>query len=96
MRVFGIAALTMAVICGSIIVSGWFAGVIRDVYERVFWAGALSAGLMVAVLAAAAWPGGTDDRRAITRTTWLLRAGLVLFVLAPTLCLAALVADFFL
>jgi hypothetical protein len=93
--VFAVGALTMAIICGAVIVSGWFAGVIRDDYERVFWAGALLAGLMVAVLAGAAWPGGRDDRRVVARIRLLTRVGLVLFVLAPALCIGALVADFF-
>ena len=85
----------MAVICAAIIVSGWFAGVIQDVYERFFWAGAMFSGLMIVVLAGAVWPGGADDRRVIRRVVVLTRAGLVLFVLAPALCIGALIADFF-
>ena len=91
----GVGAVTMAVICGAVIVSGWFAGVIEDHWERLFWAGALLAGLMVAVFAAAAAPGGADARRACTRIAVLLRVGLVLFVLAPALCILALVGDFY-
>jgi len=90
------AALSMAIICGAVIVSGWFAGVIEDQYERIFWAGAMLGGLMVAVFAAAAFPGGRDDNRVVRRVTLLLRAGLVLLVLSPTLCIVALVCDFFL
>lgn len=89
------AALSMAIVCGAVIVSGWFAGVIEDQYERVFWAGAILAGIMVSVFAAAAFPGGTDDAPVIRRVTVLLRVGLALFVLAPALCLSALVLDFF-
>jgi len=92
---FGIAALVMATVCGSIIVSGWFAGVIQDQYERVFWAGAIAAGLGVAVLGAAAVPGSTDDVRAVRRIRLLLRIGLVMFLAAPALCIGSLVADFF-
>ena len=94
-RLLTVAALTMAIICGAIIVSGWFAGVIEDVPERVFWSGAILNFVMVAVFAAAAFPGGTDDARAIARVTLLTRIGLVLFVLAPALCIGALVADFY-
>ena len=90
------AVLSMAIVCGAVIVSGWFAGVIEDQYERVFWAGAMLGGLMVAVFAAAAFPGGRDDIRVVRRVTLLLRAGLVLLVLSPTLCIVALVCDFFL
>jgi len=89
------AALTMAILCGAVIVSGWFAGVLVDRWERLFWAGALLGGLMVATFAAAAAPGGTDARRACLRITWLLRVGLLLFVLAPALCVVGLVGDFY-
>ncbi len=90
------AALAMAIVCGAIIVSGWFAGVMEDRFERVFWAGAMLAGLMVTVFAAAVFPGGTDDARVILRVTNLTRIGLILFVVSPALCIGALVADFFL
>lgn len=93
--VFVGTAVIMAVICGAVIVSGWFAGVIEDHAERVFWAGAVLGGLAVGVLAAAAFPGGDDDRRTIRRIRWLLRIGLVMFVIAPALCVGALVANFF-
>jgi len=86
----------MAVVCAGVIVSGWFAGVIQDSYERIFWAGALAAGAMIAVLAGAAWPGGDDDGRALRRSRVLTRLGLALLVVSPALCIGALVADFFL
>lgn len=89
------SATAMAVVCGAVIVSGWFAGVIQDRYERVFWAGAALSWVAVVAFAAAAFPGGASDARAITRVSWLIRAGLVLFAVAPTLCILALVADFF-
>ena len=94
--VFGVAALSTAIVCGAVIVSGWFAGAITDSYERVFWTGAVLAGVMNVVLAAAVWPGGADDRRVARRTVVLVRVGLALFVAAPALCIGALVADFFL
>lgn len=92
---FAVGALTMAIVCGAVIVSGWFAGVLIDRWERLFWAGALLGGVMVAVLAAAALPGGADARRACRRITWLSRVGLVLFVLAPAACILSLVGDFY-
>jgi hypothetical protein len=95
LALFGIAALVMAIVCGAIIVSGWFAGVIQDSYERVFWLGAILAGLGVAVLGAAAVPGGSDSGRAVRRIRNLTRAGLVMFLVAPALCIGSLVADFF-
>lgn len=87
--------LAMAIVCGAVIASGWFAGVMDDPAERVFWAGAILAGLTVAVLAAAAFPGWSDERREESRVRWTLRVGLVTGVLAPALCIGALIADFF-
>jgi MFS family permease len=92
---FGAAALSMAIVCGAVIVSGWFAGVIEDHWERLFWAGALLGGVMVAVFAAAAVPGGADARGTVRRIRVLVTVGLVLFVVAPGLCVLALVGDFF-
>ena len=88
-------AVVMAFVCGSIIVSGWFAGVIEDRAERVFWTGAVLAGVAFVAFAGAAFPGGPDDARVIRRVTLLTRVGLVLFVVSPALCIGALVADFF-
>jgi hypothetical protein len=87
--------LAMAILCGGIIVSGWFAGVMDDPAERVFWAGAILAGLTVAVFGAAAFPGGRDDVRDAARIRWTLRLGLLLAVLSPALCVGALIADFY-
>ena len=91
----GIGALTMATICGGIIVSGWFAGVLDDPPERVFWVGAVLAGLTVAVWALAAFPGWGDDGREITRIRRTIRLGLVLTLLSPTLCIGAMIVDFY-
>ena len=93
---FAVAALVMAIVCGAIIVAGWFAGVIEDHAERWFWAGAILNFIMVGVFAAAVFPGGDDDARAIRRVRLLTRVGLVLFIVAPAMCIGALVADFYL
>ena len=89
------AVLCVAVVCGAVIVSGWFAGVLVDSWERLFWLGFVLALVMVGVFAAAAAPGGRGARRASLRIAWLLRVGLVLFVLSPALCILALVGDFY-
>ena len=88
-------AAVFAIVCGAVIVSGWFAGVMEDHAERVFWAGAILAGLTLAVFAAAAFPGGADDARVIRRIRVLIRIGLVMFVAAPALCIGSLIADFY-
>lgn len=92
----GVGALSLAIVCGAVIVSGWFAGVLQDRFERWFWAGALLGLAMLVVFAIAAMPGGRDDRREVARIRRLLRAGLALLILAPLLCIGALVADFYL
>ena len=85
----------MAVVCSGVIISGWFAGVMDDRAERFFWAGAVLGFGNVAVLAAAVLPGGDDDARTARRIRLLVRLGLVLFVVAPALCIGSLVADFY-
>ena len=92
---FATCAIVMAIVCGAIIVSGWFAGVIEDHAERVFWAGAILALLGVLTLGAAALPGGDNDQVEIRRMRWLTRVGLVAFLIAPCLCIGAMVADFY-
>ena len=92
---FATAAIVMAIVCGAIIISGWFAGVIEDHAERVFWAGAILALLGVLTLGAAALPGGDNDQQEIRRMRWLTRIGLVAFLIAPCLCIGAMVADFY-
>ena len=95
MTLFVSSALVMAILCGAVIVSGWFAGVIDDEPERVFWVGAILELLMVFAFGAAAFPGGDDDARAIHRVRLLIRVGLVMFVIAPVLCLGALIVNFY-
>lgn len=90
-----VTGLTMAVICGGVIVSGWFAGVMTDRYERFFWAGAITAAVAVFVLAVASMPFGASDRAAIGRIRVLVTVGLLLFIAAVVLCVGAMIADFY-
>jgi hypothetical protein len=92
---FAASSVAMAIVCGAVIVSHWFAGVMVDNWERVFWAGTLTAGLMIVAFAAAAVPAGADPRRSCARIRWLLRIGLLLFVVSSALCVFGLVGDFF-
>ncbi len=95
LALLGITVFAMVTVCASVIVSGWFAGVIDDGPERWFWAGAVLEFLTIAVFVAAAFPGGSDDTATIRRTVTLTRVGLVLFVVAPVLCIGALIVDFY-
>lgn len=88
-------ALVMSIICGAVIVAGWFAGVIDDRAERFFWAGAILGFVAIVILGLAALPGGDDHLRTTRRVRWMLRAGIVLFLFSPALCIAALIADYY-
>ncbi|MDO7880826.1 hypothetical protein [Antiquaquibacter soli] len=88
-------ALVMSILCGAIIVAGWFAGVIDDRAERFFWAGAILGFVAIVILGLAALPGGDDDVRTTRRVRWMLRAGILLFLFSPALCIAALIADYY-
>jgi arginine exporter protein ArgO len=90
-----VTGLGMAIICGAVIVSGWFAGVMTDRYERFFWGGAITAVVAVFVLAVASMPLGRDDGRAVVRMRVLVSVGLALYLLAIVLCVGAMVADFY-
>lgn len=94
--VFGVIALSMTGICAGVIVSGWFAGVIEDRFERVFWLGAVLGLVAVLMAAVANLPLARDDVRAGRAIRLLLRIAIGCFVIAPVLCLGALAADFFL
>jgi hypothetical protein len=87
--------IAFAVVCGAIIVSGWFAGVLDDPAERVFWTGAVLGFVALVVLMSAVFPGWADDHREVRRLRWTLRVGLGLAILSPVLCIAALIADFY-
>ena len=93
--VFGVTALSMVIVCGAVIVSGWFAGVMTDRWERFFWAGAITAALAVFTSAIAAAPVGSGDRVAIQRIRTLTALGIALFIVAALLCVGALIADFY-
>lgn len=92
---FAVTAIVMAIICGAIIVSGWFAGVMTDRYERFFWGGAVLAAASVFVLAVASMPFGANDRSAVRRIRVLTTAGLGLYLVAVVLCIGAMIADFY-
>ena len=92
---FAVTALVMAIICGAVIVSGWFAGVMTDRYERFFWGGAVLAAVSVFMLAVASMPFGANDRGAIRRIRVLTTAGLGCYLVAVVLCIGAMIADFY-
>jgi hypothetical protein len=87
-------ALVGAVTVGSMRISGWSGGVLDNRIEPVFWAGAIFAGVGVILFGIAAMSAGTDDGSASLRIRRLLRAGLVLFISGPILCVTAVFVDY--
>lgn len=92
--VFGAALVTTAAVVAGLLVSGWHGGSLDNRVEPVFWAGALLGALGIVLLGVAAMPGGRNDRLALGITSWLLRLGILLLLVAPTLCILAVFLDY--
>ena len=87
------AAFTMAIECGAMIASGWFARAVTDRQELLFWGAGIIEVVMVAMFAGAAIPGGLNDVRQVRRITALTLLGVGLFIAAPALCVTAIMVN---
>ena len=87
---FATTILIVAISVGSMLVSGWHAGSLDNRVEWIFWAGAVVGAAGVATLGAATFPA----KRTLEGTNRLIRAGLLLFLVAPVLCVFAVMADY--
>lgn len=86
---FGAATVAAAVVVAGITIAGWGGGTLDDRIEPLFWAGAILGGLALALLGLATLP-----RRSAAIITALSRAGILLFLIAPTLCIVAIFVDY--
>ena len=77
-------SIVAAIVIGAMLISGWRAGSLDNNVEWIFWAGAILGGAGIACFGACV---STPRERVI-------RAGLLLFVSAPVLCVAAVIADY--
>ncbi len=82
-------ALVAGVVVAGITVAKWGGGILDNRVEPLFWAGAILGGLALAVLGLATLP-----RRSARLITALSRIGVVLFLVAPTLCIVAIFWDY--
>jgi hypothetical protein len=83
---FAATGIMVAVTLAGIRIAGYRPGVLDDSVEWVFWAGAILGAAGVGMLGVSAIPG-----RASTR---LIAAGMLLFLVAPVLCVFAVFADY--
>jgi hypothetical protein len=82
-------SLVAAVTIGAMLVAGWSGGRLENRIEVLFWAGAILGGVGIGLLGIATLPA---ERLGLIRG--LTRAGTVLFLVAPVLCVTAVFADF--
>ena len=87
---FATTTLVYAIAVGSMMISDWGAGVLDNRVEWVYWAGTILGAVGVILFAAAIFPA----RANLARTNGLTRAGLVLFLVAPILCVTAYMVDY--
>ena len=80
-----VAAITVA----AMLVSGWGAGVLRNDIEVLFWAGGILGGVGIALLGLATLP-----RERVGLITGLTRAGTLLFMVAPIMCVVSVFWDY--
>ena len=83
------ASLVAAVVVAGITVAKWGGGILDNRVEPLFWAGAILGGIALALLGLATLP-----RRSAVLITGLSRAGVVLFLIAPTMCIVAIFWDY--
>lgn len=83
---FAATGIMVAVTVAGIRIAGYRPGVLDNRVEWVFWAGAILGGAGVGMLGLAAVPGRASARA--------IGAGVVLFLVAPVLCVAAVFADY--
>lgn len=82
-------AVVAGVVVAGITIAGWGGGILDNRVEPLFWAGAILGAIAIALLGLATLP-----RRSAGLITGLTRAGVLLFLVAPTLCILAIFWDY--
>lgn len=90
---FSSTSIVVALVVGSMLVSGWRAGSLDNRVEWIFWAGAVLGAAGVASFGAATYPRSAHER-ALGVVNRFIRIGIILFVVAPVLCTFAAMADY--
>jgi hypothetical protein len=91
---FAGTGIVAAITVGAMLVGNWAAGILDNRVEWVFWAGAILGAIGIALFGVAAVSAGRDASRAARRASALVRAGMVLFIAAPVLCVVAVFTDY--
>lgn len=93
---FGATSVVAALVVGAMLVSGWHAGSLDNRIEWLFWAGAIFGATGIGCLGSAAFPslGQSGDGVRLQRRAAAIRAGLILFMGGPVLCVVAVFTDY--
>jgi hypothetical protein len=84
-------SLVGAIVVAGMLVAGWSGGRLDNRIEPLFWAGGVLGAVGIALLGLAALPVADPARRP---RRGLVRAGVILFLVAPVLCLTAVFGDY--
>ncbi len=90
---FAATSLVVAIVVGAMLVSGYRAGVLDNRIEWLFWAGAILGAAGIGCLGIASMPARASVT-SLRRASALIRAGLLLFMAAPVLCVIAVFTDY--
>jgi hypothetical protein len=83
---FAATGLMVAITVAGIRIAGYRPGVLDNSVEWVFWAGAILGAVGVGLLGVASISGRASPR--------MIGAGMLLFLIAPVLCVFAVFADY--
>lgn len=90
---FSSTSLVLAIIVGAMLVSGWRAGSLDNRIEWLFWAGAILAAAGTGCLGVASLPRSAPASEGRS-SAGLVRAGVLLFMTGPVLCVVAVFTDY--
>jgi hypothetical protein len=82
-------SLVAAITVGAMLVGGWGGGVLDNRIETLFWAGAILGAVGIALLGIATLPV-----QRVGLIIGLTRVGVLLFLVAPVLCVIAVFTDY--
>lgn len=82
-------SLVAAITVGAMLIGDWGAGVLDNRIETLFWAGAILGAIGIALLGIATLPV-----HRVGLIIGLTRAGVLLFLVAPVLCVIAVFTDY--
>ena len=82
-------SIVASITVGAMLVAGWGGGILDNRVEVLFWAGAILGAIGIGLLGVATIP--TSRTATITALT---RTGMLLFMIAPVMCIVAVFTDY--